>query len=155
MSAPSGLEDTRRTSPLDWAEVTALACHLSALVMASGFSPDMLVAIARGGWIPTRLLSRELGVKKLASIGIVYADPARIVPTIYSAPDVPRDCRALLVVEDRVETGRALIVAAHHLRSCGADLTVKSACFFHQTSSLIVPDFSLGARDSIIRFPWE
>ena len=155
MSASPRSDDIDWGEATDWGDVENLVRRLSAQIATACFLPDVILAIARGGWIPVRLLSRELGVKRIASIGVEYSDPERITPTLYSAPDVPGNCGAILVVEDRVETGRAMIAGVNHLRTLNATLDIRTACIFHRTDSLLTPDFTLGVRDDTIRFPWE
>ncbi|MCD6164911.1 MAG: hypothetical protein J7J30_05730 [Candidatus Odinarchaeota archaeon] len=40
-----------------WDDVYELTLKVAEKIMKSGFSPDILVGIARGGWIVARLLS--------------------------------------------------------------------------------------------------
>jgi len=44
--------------------------QLSQAIKDEGFAPSVLVAVARGGWVPVRLLSNVLGTKEIVSIGI-------------------------------------------------------------------------------------
>jgi hypoxanthine phosphoribosyltransferase len=51
---------------------------LVAKVRAAGFTPQVIVAIGRGGWMPARILSDFLGQMNLATIRIEhYRGPHR------------------------------------------------------------------------------
>ena len=92
-------------------DVVLEAFTLGDKIRVAGFAPEYLVGVARGGWIPVRLLSTALSVKRLLSIGLAYADSERTRLEPYSLPaPFPTDSR-LLIVEDCLESGRSLAVA--------------------------------------------
>ncbi|MEM0331803.1 MAG: phosphoribosyltransferase, partial [Archaeoglobaceae archaeon] len=39
-----------------WEEINELCKNLARKIKNSGFSPDVVVAVARGGWVPARLI---------------------------------------------------------------------------------------------------
>jgi hypoxanthine phosphoribosyltransferase len=57
---------------LTWEDVYNLTLRLSERVVESGFKPDAVVGIARGGWIPARILSDVLYADTLQNIRIEY-----------------------------------------------------------------------------------
>ena len=46
-----------RCELISWKQVRILSRRLVALIRASAYEPDMIVAIGRGGYVPARLLS--------------------------------------------------------------------------------------------------
>lgn len=138
---------------MDWVEVNVAIKNLSLMILESGFRPDLLIAVARGGWIPTRLLSSKIGQHKIASIGLSYEDNARNNLSIYSIPQPIVQGQKLLVVEDMLESGRSLDKAVDELGKYGA--VVRSASLFIQSSSLFIPDYYISIVDNRIAFPWE
>lgn len=130
-----------------------LTDEVAALVRASSKQLNYIVAVARGGLIPARLLSSRLNVSRMATIGITYRDRERSDREFYSFPSPITSDDAILLVEDVLETGRSLADARAKLESEGAD--VATAAFYYQPRSIVVPDFSLGVREVIPRFPWE
>ena len=113
---------------LDFDEVKIQAQQLAEAIRRSGFNPTYIVGLARGGWIPARLLSDCLGVKKLLSFGVTYADSTRSQLTAYSLPEPFPKADKVLLVEDCLESGKSLELAVELFRAEGN--TVRSACFF-------------------------
>ena len=113
----------------------------------------MLIGLARGGWIPTRLLSDRLNVKEIASIGIGYEDEARTKLKAYALPGLARTGLKVLLIEDRLESGKSLRKAFEILCEQGA--AVKTAAYFSRTDSVMTPDYCLCQTNDDIIFPWE
>ncbi len=137
---------------LSWDIFQQNILQLAENIKQSGYQPDMLVAIARGGWIPAVFLSDQLKVKRIASIGLSYADEERSTFEFYSLPSGISGKRVLLI-EDRLETAKSLCFSLEQLDSRVLD--VKAACLYTRSDSIIIPDFSLGATDQVVKFPWE
>ncbi|RLE90042.1 MAG: phosphoribosyltransferase, partial [Thermoprotei archaeon] len=55
-----------------WDEVVNWAYQLSQKILESGWRPDIIVAIARGGFVPARLLCDFMDIHELLSIQIVH-----------------------------------------------------------------------------------
>lgn len=138
---------------ISWDHVRVLANELSRLIMEGQCRPNLIVTVARGGFVPARLLSNGTGVKRLSSIGITYVDSSRSQREVYTVPHPIDEDSRILLVEDALESGRSLIEARDLLTSQGA--RVWTAAFYYRSDSVIVPDFSLGILDSLPKFPWE
>ncbi|WP_103342734.1 phosphoribosyltransferase [Amycolatopsis sp. CA-126428] len=138
---------------ITWDHVRSLANDLSSLIRKSECRPNLIVAVARGGFIPARLLSDGIGVKKLSSIGITYTDSSRSRREVYTTPSPLGAGDSVLLVEDALESGRSLAEARDILADKGA--TVWTAALYYRFDSVVKPDFSLGALDKIPSFPWE
>jgi len=142
-----------KTKKLTWHAVLKLSDQLAAKIEDSGIEFDVLIGLARGGWVPTRLLSERLNVKRIASIGISYEDEERTKLTAYSMPSPIEKGQKILLIEDRLESGKSLKKATEIFKSQGAD--IKTACFFTSADSVIRPDYILEETDNQIIFPWE
>jgi len=57
---------------LSWDDVQALSERLADKVKQSGFKPDLIVAVSRGGFDPARILCDQLGIRRLASVQVEY-----------------------------------------------------------------------------------
>ena len=57
---------------LSWEDIQRLAEELAERVRASGFRPDVVVAVSRGGFDPARILCDQLSIRLLASLQIDY-----------------------------------------------------------------------------------
>jgi hypoxanthine phosphoribosyltransferase len=140
--------------PMEFAEVIACCRTLSVRIRARNCAFDGLVGVTRGGWVPARLMSSLLSVRRLYSIGLQYADTERKKLVCYDDPAhfIP-PASTLLVVEDCLETGNALNFAKQHLSSKGHK--VFTAALFVTRRSAIVPDFYVDCLDDPPGFPWE
>jgi hypoxanthine phosphoribosyltransferase len=100
--------------------VYGLAVGLAREIRGAGFVPDLVVAVARGGFVPARLLCDFLGVPALASFAIRhYAAGARSEGSARLRHPLAADVRGLrvLVVDDVNDSGETLVAARAHLAS--------------------------------------
>jgi hypothetical protein len=134
-----------------WKEVETWVSKLAEDIQSSGFNPDIIIGIPRGGWVPARLLSTYLDVRILASINVVKLGKDR---KIVSSLDLNLNGKNVLVVEDILETGNSLRVVMERLRE--ADANAKSACIFYRRNyTQIKPDYFVGLLKQNVTFPWE
>ena len=141
------------TSSMNFPEILTHTATLARKITISGFQPDSLVGLARGGWIPTRLLSDALGVKEILSIGMRYTDASRTSLVAYSLPAPLPTGKRLLLIEDCLESGRSLLEAKRILESAGNE--VRTACLFITNDTSMEPDYFLVRLPAPPRFPWE
>jgi uncharacterized protein len=126
---------------------------LSGTIKESGFRPDFLVGLARGGWIPTRLLSTLLEVREILSVGMKYEDPGRTKLTSYSMPYPMPHGKKLLLIEDCLESGKSMAVARDLLIEAGNE--VRTAALFVTDRTEHMPDFYRAKLSHAPEFPWE
>ncbi len=138
-------------------EVYELSFDLARQVRNDGFEPDVILAIARGGFVPARLLCDFLGIHALASQRIRHYAPgarrydrARIEPPLTGDPAAEVAGRYVLVVDDVNDTGETLAVARGQLASL-APTEVRFAVLHEKTSSREAADFH---AKSIDRWHW-
>ena len=125
-------------------------CRLSRKIKDSGYEPDMIIGILRGGAIPARYLSKALDVKKMSAIEVIKDGEGR---RVVAAPTYDLEGLKILLVEDMLESGKSLDVGEKYLESKGA--IVKTACFYIMPQSEIEPDFYLEEIEDVVDFPWE
>ena len=132
---------------MNWDELRA---DVKALAGRIEYVPDIIVGIVRGGLVPARLLSSELGVKDMYALTVKKVEEERKV-----ANDILENIngKKVLLVEDMLETGKSLIVAKEYLEKKGAE--EKTACLYTMPISEIKPDFSLKEITEVVPFPWE
>lgn len=113
------------------------------MIRDSGFRPDIVVAIARGGYIPARLLCDFLNLYNLVSIRVAHyeAGAQRKTQARLSSP-LPLDISGLevLLVDDVSDTGDTLALAIEHIQD-SAPAHMKVVTLHHKQVSPIVPDF--------------
>ncbi|MDK2384419.1 MAG: phosphoribosyltransferase, partial [Candidatus Korarchaeota archaeon] len=98
------------------------ARRLADSVINSGFKPDTIVAILRGGVVIARLLSDFLDVRDIRSIRVVHYEALDIREGAEVVEPLPTrlDGKKVLLVDDVADTGDSLIVAKEHLEERGA-----------------------------------
>lgn len=151
-------EQERRFAPENptYEDVEGYAIELAGQIAQSGFKPDYVIGISRGGWFPANFLSYLMDWTPLASIdvkrtagnkGRIMGDNSHINPAVLKG-------RNVLLVEDMLETGKSAAAAEEFLKQHGA--TVKLACFFARDISEVEPDFVVqGGVANEVFFPWE
>ena len=132
-----------RCDLITWGEVSRLTKRVATSLRDSGFQPDVVVGIARGGWIPARLLCDQLDLYDLVSMRIAHyqsgAHKAREAKLSAPLPIEVRDLQVLLV-DDVSDTGDTLRLALDHVRAF-APRAVKVAVLHHKEVSPVIPDY--------------
>jgi hypoxanthine phosphoribosyltransferase len=126
-----------------WADAERWTDRLAEMIRGRDRVPDTIVALTRGGWVPTRLLADRLGVKRLVSLraqhwGVTALPSGRAELT--EGVSGPVEGRDVLVVDDITDTGESLRLATEHVEARGPR-RVESATCLHITHSTFVPTY--------------
>ncbi|AFA38362.1 phosphoribosyltransferase [Pyrobaculum sp.] len=111
-------------------EIVEWSRTLAERIRESGWQPDVIVAIARGGYIPARLLCDWLGVSDLVSIQVVHwPTAAQMAEKAYVKYPVSVDLsgKKVLVVDDIVDTGDSVELAKKSVEECCKPAEVRTA----------------------------
>lgn len=138
---------------ISWRRCEVLCLRLAERVKASGFQPDIIVAIGRGGWVPGRLLADTLGLLDLTSFKIEhYHGPRKQAQAVVKYPlSADLSGRRVLLVDDVSDSGDTFDVALAHVRSRGVPKEMRTAVIHYKIQSRYVPDF-YAAR--IVKWRW-
>ncbi|MHA1963733.1 MAG: phosphoribosyltransferase [Candidatus Thorarchaeota archaeon] len=128
---------------LDFDDIYNYAYQTAIKVKKSGWRPDAIVGIARGGWVHARIACDLLGVKDLFSVkvdhwGVTATKDGKAKLTCPLTGDVKG--KRVLVVDDITDTGESLTTAVEHVKESDP-LEVKSATLMHIAGSKFVPDY--------------
>ena len=143
---------------LTWSLYGEASKALADMVADSGYQPDLILSIARGGLLIAGSLAYSLGIKNLHVMNIeFYTDVDARLPMPVVLPPVPRQVdlseKKVLVVDDVADTGHTLRlvreVLAQHVEEC------RTAVLYHKSHSVIVPDYAWKQTDAWINFPWS
>lgn len=143
---------------LTW-ETFGTACReLAQQVADSGFAPEIVIAVARGGLLPGGGLTYALGVKLSDAINVeFYTDVHETLPDpVLLAPMLDTESiagRRLIVVDDVADSGRTLALVLNLLREFGAE--ARSAVLYSKPRSTVTPDYVWRHTDKWIVFPWS
>lgn len=144
------------TAP-SWDQIYDMLIELTRRIKESGFKPDLITGVCRGGWVPARIISDLLENANTASIRIeFYLAPGVTArkPVISQAIMVPVKGVNVLVVDDVADTGESLRIAVEHLDVCGAK-SIKTATLYYKPQSIFKPDFFIVQTGRWVVFPWE
>jgi len=131
-----------RCQAVSWAQFDRLVRDLAFAIRASGFQPDLVVAIARGGFVPARILCDYLGVMELASFRIEHYRGQKVEARarVRHPLNVEVEGRNVLIVDDLSDTGDTFEVAVRHVKALGA-AEVRTAALHHKQQSRFEPDY--------------
>lgn len=99
---------------VSWEEIVEWSRGLAEKIRESGFQPDVIVAVARGGYVPARLLADFLDVSNMLSIQSqhwVEAAKAAEKAILKYPYKVDLSGSKVLLVDDIVDTGETLLLA--------------------------------------------
>ena len=157
--SPTGVADgPSDREVLGWLEFGEAARHLASDVVAADFTPDVVVAVARGGLVLAGTIAYALDTKMCGSINVEFytgvdarlPEPVLLPPTL-DAPSLAG--KRVLVVDDVSDSGRTLALVVDIIRSAGAD--VRSACLYSKPGTVLEPDHVWRRVDGWITFPWS
>jgi len=137
------MADLPRCRLTTWADVDGWADRLAGQIRSASAIPETIVALTRGGWVPSRLLSDRLGVKRLVSLraqhwGVTATPDGKAKLT--EGLSGPVDGQAVLVVDDITDTGESLSLAVDHVREQRPTRLESAACL-HIAHSKFVPTY--------------
>jgi hypothetical protein len=139
---------------LSWSQFDALTLEL-ARGLASVFTPDAVVGVARGGVFVggaiASVLQRDFYPVRISRRS--GPDVVRDAPKVFGA--LPRELKGLkvLVVDDVADTGETLKLAASLAEKAGA-AEVRTAALVVRPGGFR-PDWSATESDEPLSFPWD
>lgn len=151
-------EKTFECLVMDWDLFYRLAKKVADKINKSGYQPDVIVGLARGGWVLARVLCDFVGVKDLVSLKVehwgVTATPdgkAKIKNEIHT--DLKG--KNVLVVDDLTDTGESMRVAVDYIKSLGP-AEIRTASLQHLTCAKFKSDYVGEERSWVwVIFPWN
>ena len=143
---------------LTWAAFGAGVRELAQMITESGYQPDIILGIARGGLIPAGSLGYALAVKNTYVINVEYytdVDQRLEVPTILPPylELVDLEQADILVVDDVADTGHTLQMV--HEFVVGKVATARTAVLYEKPRSVIKSDYVWRRTSRWINFPWS
>ena len=140
-----------------WDEIYSLLLELAHKIRIECLEIDYIVAVARGGWLPTRVLSDLLGNSNLATVSAESQTDilgGRGKPSLIQSTSVDVKGKCLLLVDDIADTGNSLKLVLDHLNYKGAKL-IHTATLYYKPWSILIPEYFEKETTKWIVFPWE
>ncbi|MFT7598981.1 MAG: hypoxanthine phosphoribosyltransferase [Acidimicrobiales bacterium] len=143
---------------LDWATYGVAIRELAKQVADSGFRPDMILAIARGGLFAAGSLGYALSVKNLYVMNLEFysgVDDRLEVPVMLPPymDKVDLTDAKILVADDVADTGHTLKAVHDYCQDVVAES--RTAVLYEKSHSLVKCDYIWKQTDQWINFPWS
>lgn len=137
-------------------EALAHAEKIARKIVKSGYKPNVIVAILRGGVILARLLSDLLNIREIKIMGVVHYDAleSKKIAEIVEPISCRLDGMKVLLVDDVADTGESLIVARDHILERGA-VEVRIATMHYKPWSKLKPDYYSEETEAWVVYFWE
>ena len=145
---------------VSWDEVVEWARGLARRIKSDGYKPTVVIAVARGGYVPARLLCDFLGVENLLSIQSQHwteAAKAAEKAVLKFPYKVDLSGHRALLVDDIVDTGETLMLARDYvLREWRPDELRVAALQWISSVAKFKPDYYyLEVREWVwFQYPW-
>jgi uncharacterized protein len=130
---------------------------LAKKIKKSGYKPDIIVGVSRGGWPPARIMSDLLENSHVANMRVEFYKDIGVrskKPRITQPVTADVTGKKVLVVDDVADTGHSLKAVANHLRRMKTG-DVKVCTIYMKPQSIFRPDFYVRSTRKWIIFPWE
>lgn len=143
---------------LSWTDFGVAARELADQVVADGFQPDVVLAIARGGLPVAGAVAYALGVKNCFCVNVEYyrgIEERLDLPVLLAPALDPADLAGLrvLVCDDVNDTGHTLALVHDRIRSQVA--RTRCLVLYEKPRSITRADYVWKLTDRWIDFPWS
>ena len=153
---------------LTWQGFGDASRELTQQIIDSGWVPDLIVAIARGGLIPAGAIAYAMDVKAIGTMNVEFysgigetLDEPMLLPPLMDVSAM--DGKRVLVVDDVADSGKTLkmvmdLIDEHGLSldgSAAVRVEARSAVIYKKPVSIIEPDYVWAYTDKWINFPWS
>lgn len=143
---------------LTWEAFGKASRELAAAVVDSGFRPDLIMSITRGGMLPAGALSYAMGIKNLHIINVEFYTGVNtrlempvFLPPVPAAVDL--SAKKVLVVDDVADTGETLRMVRDFCAEHVAE--TRTAVLYEKPHSVVKCDYVWKRTDEWISFPWS
>jgi len=156
----SDLPDDFKCTITNWEYIYGLCRDVSDEVKRSEFEPDVVVALARGGWFAGRCLCDFLGLNDLTSLKIEHyvgtAQKSGEPEVRYPMPEGSVADKDVLIIDDIADTGGSIETAYEYVQDREAN-EIRTATLQILQTSEFEPDY-VGERLeqwAWVVYPWN
>jgi hypoxanthine phosphoribosyltransferase len=152
------MSDDVRREIMSWDDLGSGSWELAETVVADGYRPDIVLAIARGGLLVAGALAYALGVKNTFTMNVeFYTGVDERLPLPMLLPPVPdlvdfADTK-VLIADDVADTGATLKLVQGFCQGKVAE--VRCAVLYEKSRSEVKCDYVWRRTDDWIVFPWS
>ncbi|MCD6457635.1 MAG: phosphoribosyltransferase [Thermoproteales archaeon] len=121
------------------------------------YQADILIAVARGGWVVGRIISDLLEIDRVASIGVKFykgINSRNERPVITQPLSIDVKNQKVLIVDDIADTGETVKIVREYVLK-GEPKDVKIAVVYLKPWCQVKVDFFIKETDKWVVFPYE
>jgi len=128
---------------VSWELFYDMARQLAFKIQEDNYQPDIIIAIARGGYTPARILSDYLGVMDMTSFKVRHYKAAHKQAEARIEHPLAADVsgRRILLVDDVSDSGDTFDVAIDHINQCANPAEIRTAVLHHKIVSKYTPTY--------------
>ena len=142
---------------LTFDDIWLLTNELAKKILDSNLNPDILIGIARGGLVVTRILSDIMDIFSVATIGVGFYDGIKETkkePILTQELHSDLTNKKVLLIDDVSDTGKSFEFAVEYLQRRKLQI-LQTAALHYKPHSIFKPDFFIKETSSWIVYPWE
>lgn len=143
---------------LTWNDFGSASRELALDVIRSGFEPEVVVAIARGGLLLAGGIAYALGIKSCGAVNAEFytgvgtrLETPILIPPFLDAESI--DGKKVLLVDDVSDSGRTLAMVVTLLEGMGAE--VRTVVLYTKPGTVHEPAYTWRRTAQWITFPWS
>ena len=143
---------------ITWDDTISMSMRLGKKILESGFNPDYLIGIARGGLVPLRILSDLFKNTNVLIVTVkLYKDIGERGEkvTFVQKVDINLEGKKILLVDDVADTGLTIKAVAEYIKENKKAGELKIATLHYKPWSVIKPDYYIEEVTEWIVYPWE
>jgi hypoxanthine phosphoribosyltransferase len=140
-----------------WNQIYEMLLNLVEKIRKTGFKPDIIVGVCRGGWAPARVLSDLMSNPNLANVRAEFylgVAETKEEPVLTQPVSMKVAGKKVLVADEVADTGKSLKLVKEHIIQEGAT-EVRIATVYYKPRSIVKPDYYEKETSRWIVFPWE
>lgn len=143
---------------LTWQTYGTAIRDLAQAVADSGYTPDIVLGIARGGLIPAGSVAYALDCKNLFTMNVEFytgvgttRDEPTLLPPFLDLAEL--NDLSVLIVDDVADSGKTLELVARICTEHAGE--VRTAVIYEKPRSILKPEYAWRQTDLWINFPWS
>lgn len=153
---------------LTWQEFGQASRELAQQIVDSGWIPDLIIAVSRGGLIPGGAIAYAMDEKTIGAINVEFytgqgttlEEPVLLPPFMNASEELGTKA---LIIDDVADSGKTLqlmmdLVSQKGIPGPGGKLVrfeSRCAVLYRKPKSIIAPDYYWRNTDKWISFPWS
>ena len=143
---------------LTWERFGEAARELAQQIVDSGYEPDVMLSITRGGLLPAGAIAYALDQKNIHIINVeFYTGVGSRLPLPVLLPPVPAAVdlsgQKVLIIDDVADTGETLKMVRDFCEEHVAE--TRTAVLYEKSQSVVRCDYVWKHTDEWISFPWS